>query len=160
MAKAEVAVTQDKELFVWKDRLILTSTEKHIEVHSLLKLIEDENKKRIPKFSPKFKLAGVDFSIDVLPDNSNHDCSGFIGVYLSNCGNEDRTTSVTVKEASGEEASWEMDKVEAGTFWGFHEFLSHEKYRKWAKDHGDVLKLEVTVTVHSKAEGEGDGWTR
>lgn len=38
------------------------------------------------------------------------------------------------------------------------QFLSHEKYQEWARDHEDALKLEVMVTVHTKAEG--DDWTR
>ena len=77
---------------------------------------------------------------------------------LHNHSDEDQTTSITVKLVSGVEKSWEMDMVEAGQSWGFIKFLSHQKYRKWAKEHGDVLKLEVVVTLHSKAEA--NGWTR
>ena len=41
---------------------------------------------------------------------------------------------------------------------GFPKFLSHEKYRELAKVHGDVLKLDVVLTLHTKSEG--GGWTR
>ena len=51
-----------------------------------------------------------------------------------------------------------MDRVLAGKGRGWSEFLTHKEYREWAKDHGDVLRLEVVLTLHSKAEG--DGWTR
>ena len=162
MSKRKVSVTQDDESFEWKSRLISTSTKKIIKFNDFLQLMEDKNKNKnkTVKISPKFKLAGVDFSIDVFPDNIELDGSKFIGVYLHNYGNEGQTTSITFKEASGEERSWEMIKVSPGKGWGFPDFLNHEKYRNWAKDHADVLKLEVTVTLHSKAEGEGGGWTR
>ena len=66
---------------------------------------------------------------------------------------------MTVKEASGlENLDLEMDIVKTGRGWGFHQFLTHEKYRQLAKEHGDVLKLDIVVTLHTKAEG--DGWTR
>ena len=156
MERRKVTVTQDDESFEWKSKMISTSTKKTIKFNNFLQLIEDESKKKIVKISPKFKLAGGDFSINVYPDDS--DAPGFVGVYLHNHGDEDQTTSITFKEDSGEEASWEMDKVRAGVGLGMTKFLSHYKYRNWAKDHGDVLRLEVVVTVYSKAEG--DGWTR
>ena len=156
MEKRKIDVTQDEELFVWNAKMISTSTKKTIEVHDLLRMIEDDSKKNGEIRSPKFKLAGVDFSIVLFPE----DCpdAGFIGVYLSNHSREDQTTSITVKEVSGVEQSWEMKKVPAGDGRGFLKFLSHENYREWAKDHRDVLKLDVVVTLHSKAEG--DCWTR
>ena len=100
----------------------------------------------------------MEFSIDVYPDSVVFDCPGFIGVFLNNYSKETLMSSVTVKEASGEMSSWEMEKSEPERVFGWDKFLSHEKYREWAKDHGDVLKLEVLVTLHTKTEG--DGWTR
>ena len=158
MVKRKVAITENDERFVWKAKLISTSTKKTIEVHDLLQLIGDESRKMEEISSPKFKLGGVDFSISVYPDDSDHDGSGFIGVYLNNHSDEDQTTSITVKLVSGVEKSLEMRVVKAGKGRGWNKFLSHQKYQKWAKDHGDVLKLEVMVTLHSKAEG--GGWTR
>ena len=55
------------------------------------------------------------------------------------------------------ERSYEMMKIEADMGYGGY-MISHEEYRQWAKTHGDVFKLEVVVTLHSKAEG--DDWTR
>ena len=52
----------------------------------------------------------------------------------------------------------EMKIVPAGQGLGWDKFLSHEKYRQLAEEHGDVLKLDIVVTLHTKAEG--DGWTR
>ena len=146
-----------KELFVRKTKLISESTEKIIEFHDLIKEIEDEDKKMNYISSPKFKLAGVDFSINVLPDCIANNVPGFLCFYLKNYGDEDQTTSVAVKNGPGVDLSWKMRKVEAQEI-GVFRFISHETYRQWAKDHGDVLRLEVVVTVHSKAEG--DVWTR
>ena len=130
-----------------------------MEIHDFIKEMEDEDNKMDYITSPTFKLAGVDFSIDVIPDNIDHNASEFIGVYLQNYGDEDQITSFEVEEASGvEKNNWKMDKVEAGDLYGFHYFLSHKKYRELAKVHGDVLKLDILVTLHSKAED--DGWTR
>ena len=74
-----------------------------MEIHNFIKEIEDEDQKLDPISSPKFKLDGVDFSIDVYPDC---DGRGFIGVYLQNYGDEDQVTPVTIKEASGDETAW------------------------------------------------------
>ena len=38
---------------------------------------------------------------------------------------------------SGMEKSWEMKKVSAAKSLGWKKFLSHEKYRELAKDHGE-----------------------
>ena len=152
----KVPLTRDDEIFVLKTRMISESTKKTIEIHDFIKKIEDQDNNMREIQSPKFMMAGVEFSIYVYPDFLQYS-PGRIGVGLHNYSNEDQMCSVTAK-GTGVEKSWEMKKVEAGNFWGFLKFMSHEKYRKWANDHGDVFKLEVVVTLHSKAKG--DGWTR
>ena len=143
-----------KELFVLKTTLMKDVTNKTIEIpHFTLKMEDEDNHLKIS--SPKFKLAGKKFSIDVYPDYTH---SGYIGVFLFNDHTEDQITSITIKEASGEENSWEMTKIRAGQRWGFRRFLSHEKYRQLAKTRGDVLRLDVEVTLHKKAVG--NSWTR
>ena len=148
----------DKELFVLQTHLISESTEKTIQIHDFLEKIEDQETNKQKIASPRFQIAGMEFSIDVYPDSAVFDCPGFIGVFLNNYSKETLMSSVTVKEASGEMSSWEMEKSEPEMGFGWDKFLSQEKYREWAKDHGDVLKLEVLVTLHTKTEG--DGWTR
>ena len=155
MVKRKASVTEDDEHFVLNTKSISKTTKKTVEIHDFISKIEDEDNKMKAIISPLFKLAGVDFSIDVLPDKEG---SGFTGVFLYNCGDEDQMTSSSIKEFSGEEGDWTMDKIKANQSWGFPEFMSHEKYRQFAKVHGDVLKLEVVLTLHTKAEG--DGWTR
>ena len=136
--------------------LISTSTKKTLEVHDMLQLIKEaEENKKLIKGSPKFKLAGGVFSIEIVVSL----VPGYICVSLANYGNEDQTTSMTLKWVSGgKEVSYEMIKLPAGKGFGWPQFLSHEKYQEWARDHEDALKLEVMVTVHTKAEG--DDWTR
>ena len=158
MAQKKISVA-NKELFVLRTPLISESTEKTIQVHDFLKKIEDQETNQQKIVSARFQIAGMEFSIDVYPDAAVYDGSGFIGVYLHNYSKETLMSSVTVKEASGKENSWEMRKEpETERGFGWNKFLSQEKYREWAKDHGDVLKLEVLVTLHTKTEG--DGWTR
>ena len=156
MVKRKVTVTEDDELFVRKSKFVSTSTKKTIEIHQLIKDIEDKDNKMKGIITPKFKLAGGDFSIYVYPEFTAS--SGFISVFLANFGKEDQMTSIAVKEASGKEGSWEMDKIAAGKGQGFSKFLSHENYRQYAQVHGDVFKLDVVVTVHTKAES--DVWAR
>ena len=157
MSQRKVPTTQDEETFVLKTRMISESTKKTIEIHDFINKIEDQSNNKQAIFSPKFKMAEVEFSIDVYPDCSVHNGPGFIGVFLHNYSKEDQMSCVSSK-ASGVAGSWKMVKVPAGKGWGWPKFLSHEKYREWAKANGDVFKLEAVVTHHRKAEG--DDWTR
>ena len=145
---------ETNELFVLRTNWMKETTKKTIEIYDFTLKIEDEDKK--PKISsPNFKLAGKKFSIDVQPDNIG---SGYIAVVLQNCSKEDQMTSITVQENSGVERSWKMRKIPAGETLGFPTFLSIENYRELAKVNGDVLSLDVVLTLHTKAEV--DGWTR
>ena len=79
-------------------------------------------------------LGGMKMYIKVLKTDQE------VIVGLDNCNQEDVVTSVTFKEASGWEDSWEMEKIE-------------RKKLKWASKSlslGAVLKLEVTVTLHTE----------
>ena len=156
--KVSASFTEDDEIFVLKTKMISKSTRKTIEIHDFIKKIEDPEKNKKAIVSPKFKLAGAEFSIHIFPCVAVGVNAPFIGVFLANHSNEEQMASITVKEASAGKLSWEMKKVPGGQGFGFPNFLSHEKYREWANAHGDVLKLEVVVTVHSKAEGSS--WTR
>ena len=145
--------SETNELFVLKTKWLKETTKKTIEIHDFTLKIEDEDKLKIS--SPNFKLAGKEFSIVVHPNLLD---SGYISVALQNNSAEDQMTSITVQEASGVEASWEKRRILAGKSWGIPDFLSHENYRKLATVNDDVLRLEVVVTLHTKAGGEG--WTR
>ena len=141
----------DTESFVFKTHSIPETTKKTIAIHDFSLKIEHKYKSR-DIISPKFKLAGIDFSIDVIIRFDD------IGVYLHNYSNEEQMFSFTVKEASG--GMWRGEKFMVGAVKRIalvEKVLSHKQYIKWSKDNGDVFKLEVLLTLHRT---EGDGWTR
>ena len=99
-----------------------------MEIHNILE------KERCLMSSRSFMLGGMEMSVKVVKSYQE------VGVGLKNCSQEDVVTSVTFKEASGWEDSWEMEKIE-------------RKKLKWASKSlslGAVLKLEVTVTLHTE----------
>ena len=124
-----------------------------IEIPEFLKKIEMKEIVR----SPRFKLAGIEFCIRAIPGFKETE---FIGLVLVNTSDEDQTTSVTFTEESGVKKSWQVKIAEANMGYGFADFLSHEKYKVWAKDHGDVFRLKAKVTLHQKRNEDEDGWIR
>ena len=149
-------VFKTKELFVLKTKWINDVTTKAIEIHDFTMKIKDADK-NMKINSPNFKLAGKEFSIGVHPNCKD---SKHIKVYIYNHTDDDQMSSATIKEGSGHVRSWKKARILAGNGFGFPPFLSHEKYRELAKINGDVLRLEVVLTLHMKSEAEGDGWTR
>jgi len=117
---------------------------------------EIENKKGAI-ISPKFKLGDVEMSVDVHPD---HNSSGYIAVFLHNYSDQAQMTSATFKANSSEVLlSWKMKENKAQNIFGWVKFLSHKEFKDWAEKNGDLLKLEVTVTLHVK-ENSTDGWIK
>jgi len=104
--------------------------------------------------SPKFKLGEVEMSVDVRPNKS----SGFIGIFLHNHSDQAQMISATFKTNSGKVVSGEGKENPAQNISGWW-FLSHTKYKEWAKKNGDVLKVEVEV-IHYVKENSTDGWIR
>jgi len=118
-----------------------------VEFQGLLRRIEDEDNKGKWILSPIFSVGGARFRIEVVPEWK----VGNIGVFLSNQTEEDQSTSVQVKHASGRMGSWEKaDEPRKGKVWGFAKFMTHKDYKSWAAENGDTLKLEVSVTLHVK----------
>ena len=89
-------------------------------------------------------LGGMEMSVKVVKSYQE------VGVGLKNCSHEDVVTSVTFKEASGWEDSWEMEKIERKKLKWASKSLSFKEYKKYAMEKGDVFKLEVTVTLHTE----------
>ena len=110
--------------------------------------------------SPRFKLAGVEFSIVVF--STKRTKFVYVEPSLANRSDEDQTTSVTFTDESGVERSWQMEPLGAKDYDGFPNFLSYEDYKTWAKDHGDVFKVKAKVTLHQKRKTteDEDGWIR
>ena len=141
------------ELFVQKPSWTSETKIVGIESPEFLKKMEMKEIVR----SPRFKLAGIEFFIDIYCGETE-----FIGISLANTSDEDQTTSVTFTEESGVKRSWQMEIIKANIGFGFAKFLSHEKYKVWAKDHGDVFRLKAKVTLHQKRKTteDEDGWIR
>ena len=152
---AEKLFEDVEELFVEKPTWSSETKTVGMEISDFLKKIEV---KKITH-SPEFTLSGVKFYIRVWPGFNG---SEFIRVELVNGSKNDQTTSVTFLEGSGSQLSFKMGivpskYVQGGR--GFDEFLSHQKFKAWAKTNGDVFRLKVTVTLHKKQE-TGDDWIR
>ena len=136
------------ELFQEKPRWSSDIKTVGLEIPEFLKKIED--KKTVE--SPTFQLPGAAFYIKVAPG------SEFTRVELVNGSKKAQTASVTFLEGSGAQCSLKMQEIKVNHCLGFSQFLSHEKFKTWAKKHGDVFKLKAVVTLHQKATGEG--WIR
>jgi len=117
------------------------------EIKDLLKMIDNQRFKAID--SPKFTLGGSKFLIRVGPEEEGR----YIAVYLINTSNEDQTVTIDIKINDGKhmisnETVFPAKKI--GWEWGFD--LSHERYKSWYNENGDVFKLELTATLHIKDE--------
>ena len=126
-----------------------SSVKVEFKVHGLLEKISDDKNKMEPFVSPKFNLGGVEMSLLVYPDYKS---SGFIGVALHNCSDQDQMCSATFKwSARVVESCLEWQIIRANRSSGYPNlFLSHRVYKKWAKENGDVFKLEVLVSLRTK----------
>ena len=88
-----------------------------------------------------------------------------IAVFLYNDSDQDQTCSATFKADSAvpvKSRGWDRVKVKAKYEWGYSKFLSYGAYKKWAKENGDVFKLEVSVSLLTKeiVATDIDCWTR
>ena len=121
-----------------------------VEIKDFLVKIDDLENKKKPIKSPSFKLAGKELSVNIWPDD------GLISVYLHNKSKESVTVTVTFKSSSGGKYSRKKCLIEAGLGLGLGNFLSHDDFKKWARENDDIFRLEVEVTLH--VEGPGT-WT-
>ena len=125
-------------------------------------LEHDENKSE-PIESPRFNHAhgDVEMSICVYLDDGS---SGFIGVSLHNYSDRDcQTNFVTFNtKTSPYRRSYVYPRaiIQAKEGLASTRILSHCDYKKWAEKNGDVLKLEVSVSLLTKEMAAFDGWTR
>ena len=130
-------------------RMTASETKKvDFEIEDLIKMIDNEEKKTKAIGSPKFTLAGVQFSIRVYPEKT----ANYIGVFVMNESNEDQTVSFAFKSPipDTELGPFNMQVIEKGWGWGSPDYMTHEEYKSWANENGDVFKLEVTATLQIK----------
>ena len=127
-----------------------------VEIKDFLVKIDDLENKKKPIHSPSFKLADKELGVYVYPQDRRENSGEFISVYLANKSKERVTVTVTFKSSSGGKYSRKKCLIEAGLGLGLGNFLSHDDFKKWARENDDIFRLEVEVTLH--VEGPGT-WT-
>jgi len=116
-----------------------------IEIKDLIKMIDNEEEKTKPIYSPEFTLGGIKFSISVYPEVK----AKYIGVYLNTQSNEEHTVSCSFKSPLREFEFPRRRRVfDIKNGWGIPGYVSHEDYMSWTNANGDIFKLELTATLH------------
>ena len=138
-----------QEVFELKSEKIEENKTVTIAIHDFTKRIDYQEKKKKEIVSPEFKVGDISFTVSVYPQDWRENSTEHISVYLGNKEKEEVTATVVFKHASGAKGSL-MNQIEAGHGRGSKRFLSHEAYKEWAKDHGDVFKVEVKITLHTQ----------
>ena len=123
-----------------KKQEVTASKTVSITIPDFLVEIDDENTEQIR--SPIFKIRGKKIGLAVFPGFKNGILVGFKAF-----NNEEVVLSAECKEyptpACLYEAAHQARRSSGPCFW-----MTRDNYKKWAKDHGDVFKLTVTVTLH------------
>ena len=135
--------------FVLKSQRTSASATKrvHCEIPNLLEKIERSVWSAI--LSPKFEVAGIEFSLLVWP----MPITGNIAVYLCNESGKKVCASFSIQSA-GKMLSFEKKDYPAHFLKG--SLLSYSNYRKWVKKNGDIFKLKAIITVHLEQEPKWD----
>ena len=149
---AEKLLDDVDELFVGKPTWTSETKTVGLEIPKFLKKIEEEE----TVTSPRFKISEVEFYIKVSPGNDDPE---FVSVDVLTGSEEPPTTSVSFLEGTGAMASWKMREIKKGGL-GCGKFLPHQRFKAWAKNHGDVFKLKATITLHQKGNTTVVDWIR
>ena len=149
---AEKLLEDVDELFVGKPTWTSETKTVGLEIPKFLKKIEEEE----TVTSPRFKISEVEFYIKVSPGNDDPE---FVSVDVLTGSEEPPTTSVSFLEGTGAMASWKMREIKKGGL-GCGKFLPHQRFKAWAKNHGDVFKLKATITLHQKGNTTVVDWIR
>ena len=124
--------------------------------------MKDENNKNNPIESPMFKLGKLNFYLKVIPELEE----GYAGFYTLNDNKVEGMISMELKENTtymiGQPGRQGLHRepipIEANEGWGWK--ISHDSYRQWAAENGDVFKITATVNLHLKeGSSEGREWT-
>ena len=124
-----------------------------VEIKDFLVKIDDLENKEKPIKSPSFKLAGKELSVYVYPQDGCKNSGEFISVSLHNKSKENVTVTFNFKSSSGGKFSMKRRLIIAGSGLGPGEFLSHDDFKKWARENDDTFRLEAEVTLHVKGPG-------
>ena len=147
-----------KEAFELRAEKIEEKKTVDIAIHDFTKRIDDQDNKKKGIFSPMFTVGDTSLKVCVHPQDWRDDSAEYIAVYLYNEEKENVTATFTVRHASGIESEVNngKDEMKPKGGYGDNKFLSHEAYKEWAKDHGDVFKVELEITLHVEKPAQ---WT-
>ena len=128
-------------------------------IADLLEKINDENNKGDKITTPRFKLGNLDFCFDIYLNDENDE--GYVELYLHNSNRDDKIISLRFIETPNNttfDDGLNHENIEAGGGFGWPKFMSHDDYREWAGQNGDVFKITATVTLHQREESSAK-WT-
>ena len=152
MAKRKLSDEPDR-MFVHKTQRSEVTETIHLKIQDFTEKIDDLVNKKKKIESPMFTMAGKELCVKVFPEDWNENTGKFISVFLTNLTKEDITATVNFKSSSAPgnlSMSLKNDVIKAGLGRGFGRFLSHETFKKWARENEDIFSLEVEVTLHVK----------
>jgi len=155
--KRKLVDSEADEVFVLQKKQEQTVTKTvSISIPDLLEKIDDKDNKNNPIRCPIFKLGNLDFYLKVYPEDKEEKDN--IGVFIHNPNNVDAKISMKVKENTiDDQITLRTIKTTEG--WGWSDFMSHNAYRQWAAENGDVFKLTATVTLHPKGSSGAEEWS-
>ena len=150
--KRKLVDSEADEIFVLQKKQENTLTKTvSVSIPDFLEKINDENNKKDPINTPKFKLGNLDFQFKVYPEYGG----GNVGFALHNPNREDVTMSMDTKKPT---ISFTRKKWGANTIWGWPKLVSHNTYREWAAHYGDEFKMTVRVTLHLTEGSSDEEW--
>ena len=155
MAKRKLSDEPDR-MFVHENKFSEVTETICVKINNFTEKIDDLDNKKKSIDSPKFILAGKELYVSVHPEDFGENSGEFIGVYLTNCSKESFTVTANFKSSCGGKYSMNDRLFQAGQGRGPVKFLSHDVYKKWARENEDIFSLEVEVTLHMKSPGT---WT-
>ena len=121
-----------------------------VKIQDFTEKIDDLDNKKKPIDSPKFTLAGKELSVCIYPEDLPENAGEFIAVTLNNYSKESVIATINFKSSSGGKYSTKKKLIKADRGWGKAKFLSHEDFKKWARENEDIFSLEAEVTLHVK----------
>ena len=156
--KRKLVESEADEVFVLQKKQERTITKTvSFSIPDLLEKINDEDNKKKPIDTPKFKLGNLDFYFSFYPECGE----GGVGVYIQSSNREEVTITMEIKKPTVRRGGLYFNRqiIKTNSGLGWPKFMSHDAYRKWAAENGDELKITVTVTLHLKEGSSDEKWT-
>ena len=139
--KRKLIDSEIDEVFVLQKKQEITATKTvSFTIPDMLKKIENENNKEYLIETPSFKLGNLNFFFQVYPEDEE----GNVGFYIFNPNRENQTISMQIIESPAKIDDFNCEIVRADYGYGWPSLLSHDAYRQWAGEKGDVQGFECS----------------